>query len=57
MPVAPGIDGGQYPIGDAERWDKIVANLAALGAHLDRKIVPEIDAAAGPAPAWFDAPN
>jgi hypothetical protein len=57
MPLAPGLDWGQYPIGDAARWDKIVANLAALGAHLDRKIVPEIDAAAGPAPDWFDAPN
>lgn len=57
MPVATGVDGGQYPIGDAERWEKIVANLAALAAHLDRQIVPEIDAAAGPAPEWFDAPR
>ena len=57
MPLAPGLDWGQYPIGDAARWDKIVANLAALGSHLDRKIVPEIDAVAGPAPDWFDAPN
>lgn len=58
MPVAPALNsGGQYPIGDAERWEKIVANLAALAAHLDRQIVPEIDAAAGPAPEWFDAPN
>jgi hypothetical protein len=57
MPVAPGLDSGQYPIGDAERWEKIVANLAALGAYLDRQIVPEVDAAAGPAPEWFDAPN
>jgi hypothetical protein len=57
MPVAPGVDGGQYPIGDAARWEKIVANLAALAAHLERQIVPEIDAAAGPAPAWFEAPN
>jgi hypothetical protein len=57
MPVAPGVDGGQYPIGDAERWEKIVANLAVLSAHLDREIVPEIDAVAGPAPEWFDAPQ
>jgi hypothetical protein len=57
MPVAPGVDGGQYPIGDAARWEKIVANLAALAAHLERQIVPEIDAAAGPAPGWFEAPN
>jgi len=57
MPVAAGADGGQYPIGDAERWEKIVENLAALSVHLDRQIVPEIDAIAGPAPEWFDAPD
>jgi hypothetical protein len=57
MPVAPGVEGGQYPIGDAERWEKIMANLAALAAHLERRIVPEIEAAAGQAPAWFEAPN
>ena len=57
MPLAPGLDWGQYPIGDAARWEKIVANLAALGSHLDHQIVPEIDAIAGPAPDWFDAPN
>jgi hypothetical protein len=57
MPVAPGVDGGQYPIGDTERWEKIVANLAALATYLEHQIVPEIDAAAGPAPEWFEAPN
>jgi hypothetical protein len=57
MPVAAGVDGGQYPIGDAERWEKIVENLAALSVLLDRQIVPEIDAIAGPAPDWFDAPD
>jgi len=57
MPVAPGVDGGQYPIGDAQRWEKIVANLTALAGHLECQIVPEIDAAAGRAPKWFEAPN
>jgi len=57
MPVAPGVDGGQYPIGDAGRWEKIVASLAALAARLEQQIVPEIDAAAGTAPEWFEAPN
>jgi hypothetical protein len=57
MPVAPGLAGGQYPIGDVERWEKIVANLAALCRYLDSEISPEIDAAAGPAPEWFDAPK
>ena len=57
MPVAPGVEAGQYPIGDVERWEKIVANLAVLSAHLDRQITPEVDEVAGPAPEWFDAPN
>jgi hypothetical protein len=57
MPVAPGLAGAQYPIGGVEQWEKIVANLAALCRHLDSVITPEIDAAAGPAPEWFDAPK
>jgi len=57
MPVAPGLDGGQYPIGNAERWEKIVENLAVLSVHLNRQVVPEIDSVAGPAPQWFDAPK
>jgi hypothetical protein len=57
MPVAPGLDGGQYPIGEADRWEKIVTNLAALAVLLHRRIVPEIDASTGSAPEWFDAPN
>jgi hypothetical protein len=43
----------QYPIGDAERWQKIVENLAALVAELDRTLVPEIEQAAGPTPEWY----
>jgi hypothetical protein len=43
----------QYPIGDAERWIKIVENLAAIVAELDRSLVPEIERAAGPAPEWY----
>jgi hypothetical protein len=43
----------QYPIGDAERWRKIVENLAAMVAELERSFVPEIEAAAGPSPEWY----
>lgn len=44
----------QYPIGDAERWQKIVENLAALVTELDQSLVPEIEQAAGPTPEWFE---
>lgn len=44
---------GQYPIGNAERWRKIVDNLAALAAELDRSVVPAIESAAGPSPEWY----
>lgn len=44
---------GQYPIGDAEQWRKIVENLGALVAELDRTLVPEIEAAIGPTPEWY----
>jgi hypothetical protein len=54
LPVsANDLAGGQYPIGDAQRWQKIVENLAALAAKLDRSFVPEIEAAAGPSPEWY----
>jgi hypothetical protein len=43
----------QYPIGDAVRWRKIVENLAAMVAELDRSLVPDIEAAAGPSPEWY----
>jgi hypothetical protein len=44
----------QYKIGDAGNWQKIVDNLAALVAELDRSLVPAIEAAAGPSPKWFN---
>jgi hypothetical protein len=54
LPVsANAIGGGQYPIGNAERWQKIVDNLAALVAELDRSFVPEIEAKVGSSPAWY----
>jgi hypothetical protein len=54
LPVsANAIGGAQYPIGDADRWRKIVENLAALVEELDRSFVPEIEAAAGPSPEWY----
>jgi hypothetical protein len=44
---------GQYRIGDAEQWGKIVENLGALVAELERTFVPEIEAATGPSPEWY----
>ena len=46
--------GGQYPIGDTANWEQIVANLRAVVDELDRTFVPEIEAATGPAPDWFE---
>lgn len=43
----------QYPIGDADNWRKIVENLGALVAELDRTLVPEIEAAVGASPEWY----
>jgi hypothetical protein len=57
MPVAPGLAGAQYPIGDEAQWRHIVANLATLASHLESQIAPEIDAAAPETPAWFEAPG
>jgi hypothetical protein len=52
-PVTP-LDGpGQYPIGDAFQWQKIVENLAAMVRDLDLTFVPEVEHAAGPSPAWY----
>ena len=45
--------GGQYPIGDAEHWQKIVDNLGAFVAELERTFVPEIEAVTGPSPDWY----
>jgi hypothetical protein len=54
VPVAPqNASGGQYPIGDAAQWQKIVENLAAMVRELDRSFLPEIEQAAGPSPAWY----
>jgi len=54
LPVtANAIPQAQYPIGNAERWEKIVENLGALVAELDRTFVPDIERAAGPSPAWY----
>ncbi|SRR5579871_4527969 len=44
---------GQYPIGDAAQWQKIVENLAAMVRELDRTFVPAIEQAAGPSAAWY----
>ena len=44
---------GQYPIGDADRWQQIVDNLQVLVAELERTLVPAVEAAAGPSPEWY----
>jgi hypothetical protein len=44
----------QYPIGDTESWTRIVANIGAIVDELDCTFVGEIEAAAGPAPDWFE---
>ena len=54
LPVsANAIAHAQYPIGDADRWQKIVENLGAMVRELDRRMVPEIEAAVGPSPEWY----
>jgi len=52
-PTAKEAHGGQYPIGDAEQWQKITENLGALVAELERTFVPEVEAVAGPSPEWY----
>jgi hypothetical protein len=52
-PTAKAVPGGQYRIADAEHWEKIVENLGALVAELERTFVPEIEAATGPSPEWY----
>ena len=42
-----------YPISGPECWQQLVENLAALVAELDKTFVSEIEAAAGPSPAWY----
>ncbi len=53
LPPTAGAAQGQYPVGDAEQWQKITENLGALVAELDRTFVPEIEAVAGPSPEWY----
>jgi len=54
LPVAANaIAAAQYPIGDADRWQKIVENLGAMVRELERSLVPEIQAAVGPSPEWY----
>ena len=45
--------GGQYMIGDAANWEKIVENLGALVAELERTFVAEVEAVTGPSPEWY----
>jgi len=52
-PARNAVAGAQYPIGDAEQWQKIVENLGALVAELERSFVPEIEAVAGASPEWY----
>jgi hypothetical protein len=52
-PSRNAVAGAQYPIGDAEQWEKIVDNLGAMVAELERSFVPEVEAVAGPSPEWY----
>ncbi len=54
IPITSQDSGGQYPIGDAAQWQKIVDNLAAMVRELDRSFTPEIEQAAGPSPVWYE---
>jgi hypothetical protein len=53
-PVTTREGGRQYPIGNVANWEKIVANVGAIVDELERTFVPEVEAAVGPAPEWFD---
>lgn len=53
LAVGPNVAARQYPIEGPEQWQKIVENLGALVAELDRTFVPAIEAAAGETPAWY----
>jgi hypothetical protein len=53
-PVTARGESRQYPIGDTANWQQIVANISAIVDELSRTFVPEIEAAVGPAPAWFE---
>ena len=52
-PTQKAVAGGQYPIGDAENWQKIAENFGALLKELERTMVLEIEAVAGPSPEWY----
>jgi hypothetical protein len=52
-PTQKAVAGGQYMIGDAANWQKIVENLGALVRELERTFIPEVEAAAGPSPEWY----
>jgi hypothetical protein len=56
-PTQKAVAGSQYPIGDAEQWQKIVENLGALVAELERTFVPEIETVAGGSPEWYAPEN
>jgi hypothetical protein len=54
IPVSPReVPPRQYPIGDAVPWQRTVDNLAAMVGEMDRSLVPEVEQAAGPSPAWY----
>jgi hypothetical protein len=57
LPVTSRAQGHQYPIGDVENWERIVANLAMIVDELERTFVKELEAAVGPAPEWFKPGN
>ena len=53
LPVTTWAQRRQYPIGDVENWERIVANVATIVDELERTFVNEIEASVDPAPQWF----
>jgi len=53
LPVTTRAQRRQYPIGDVENWERIVANLATIVDELERTFVNEIEATVDPAPQLF----
>ena len=54
LPVTARAQGRQYPIGDVENWERVVANIATIVDELERTFVKEIAAAVDRAPQWFN---
>ncbi|MBM3473975.1 MAG: hypothetical protein FJX75_11960 [Armatimonadetes bacterium] len=50
----PGQRNPQYPTPTQELMDQVIANAGGVVDYLERTVVPVLDEAYGPAPAWFE---